>query len=83
MQRKLVAINLSALVCVTSLTGCASNKSLTIVRPPVERLTCQAEPSVPDEATDATVAQFIVDLRGAGQDCRSNLQWVNEFFAKQ
>lgn len=69
-------------VVLPTISGCASNR-VEVIRPPVERLTCQAEPSVPDEATDATVAQFIVDLRGAGQDCRSNLQWVREFFERQ
>ena len=83
MRQKLVAMNLSALALLAFSTGCGGNKSLTIVKPPADKLVCQAEPIVPDVATDATVAQFIVDLRGAGQDCRSNVQWLNEFFAKQ
>lgn len=83
MRQKLVVMNLSALAFAMSLTGCGGNKSLIIVKPPADKLVCQSEPSVPETATDATVAQFIVDLRGAGQDCRSNLQWLNDFFAKQ
>lgn len=47
----------------------------------MERLTCKAEPRVPDEITDQTTAQFIADLANSGQDCRSRLAWVRDWTA--
>jgi hypothetical protein len=40
---------------------------------------CKAEPDAPATATDASVSKFIVDLAGAGQDCRSALAWVRDW----
>jgi hypothetical protein len=64
------------------LNACGNNRPQ-VIKPPIERLQCVEEPSVPVDVTDDTVAQFIIDLRGAGQDCRSQLLWVRDFFAKQ
>ncbi|MEO9739469.1 MAG: hypothetical protein ABJ195_13740 [Marinomonas sp.] len=30
--------------------------------------------------TDAVVADYMVQLKGAGQDCRSALEWVKDWF---
>jgi hypothetical protein len=46
-------------------------------------MVCAKEPDAPEQSTDSTVAQFIIDLRGSGQDCRSRLQSVKEFFEPQ
>ena len=61
--------------------GCASNRQpVAVVRvPPPERLTCKAEPAVPAIATDATVAGYIVELAGAGQNCRSAMAWIKDW----
>ncbi|GGB15231.1 hypothetical protein GCM10011380_00820 [Sphingomonas metalli] len=55
---------------------------LRVVTPPADRLVCAAEPAVPATLTDAAVAAWIVDLRGAGQDCRSKLGWVRDWTAE-
>ncbi|MFS0771022.1 hypothetical protein [Sphingomonas sp. 1P08PE] len=47
--------------------------------PPADRLACAAEPAVPTELTDASVAGYIVDLRGAGEDCRSAVRWLRDW----
>lgn len=37
---------------------------------------CQAEPVVPAERNDETVANYVVDLATAGRDCRAKLAGV-------
>lgn len=65
-------------------SGCASNKQPVVVvrAPPVERLTCKAEPAVPAADTDKAVAQFITDALDAGQSCRSALAWIRDWSAE-
>jgi len=73
---------LSVLALSLFLISCASNKPrVVVVKPPVERLTCRAEPAVPATYTDASVAGYIADLASAGQDCRTTLGWVRDWAA--
>ena len=70
----------SVLALLPFLSACGSNRPrVEIVAPPAQYLTCKAEPAVPASLTDASVAGFIVDLRGAGEDCRGKLQAVREW----
>lgn len=74
---------MTALLCAACLSGCASSKQRVVVKaPPVERLTCKAEPRVPNEVTDQSTAAFIADLAAAGADCRSRLAWVRDWTAR-
>lgn len=69
-----------ALALSLCLSGCGNNRPrVEIATPPAHYLTCKAEPAVPASLTDATVAAFIVDLRGAGADCRGKLKAVREW----
>jgi len=54
-----------------------------VIKPPASLLTCAAETPVPEVIDDNTLAQFIIDLRGAGQDCRSKVTGIKEFFDRQ
>ncbi len=74
---------MSVLALSLFLSACGSNRSrVEIVVPPAQYLTCKAEPAVPASLTDATVAAFIVDLRGAGADCRGKLKAVRDWSAE-
>ena len=54
-----------------------------VVKPPVEWMECKPEPAVPEVVDDDSVAGFIIDLREAGQDCRSKVLGIKEFFDRQ
>ena len=60
-----------------SLASCGETR-VERIKPPVERLSCAAEP-VPAGDTDREVAQFIVDALAAGQDCRDALAWIRDW----
>lgn len=58
-----------------------------IAKPSDIYLHCAAEPDVPGDpvsgiVTDAQDAQYKRDLRAAGQDCRSKLGYVRDWFSK-
>lgn len=54
--------------------------------PPADKLVCDAEPGRPagqgpdGAVTDAEVAGYMGDLRSAGQSCRSDVDWLRDFF---
>jgi predicted small secreted protein len=56
-----------------------------IARPDASKLRCADEPAVPGDAlgvvTDEQGARYMKDLRGAGQDCRSAVEWLRDWFA--
>ena len=73
---------LSVLPPLVFLSACGESKTrLVIATPPAERLRCADEPAVPATLSDASVAGYIVDLRGAGQDCRSAVAWLRDWHA--
>lgn len=80
MRYRKVMIGLSGLVSAGCLSACG-NSSAGRLPPPVERLTCAAEPAVPDVLSDATVAGWIVTLRAAGDDCRSVVNWHADYWS--
>jgi len=60
-----------------AVAGCAH----TPVAPPDERLRCADEPGVPpDPITDEKNGEYLGDLRAAGQDCRSAVGWLRNYF---
>lgn len=62
------------------LSACGnSSVRVEIARPPIQYLTCKAEPLVPVELTDATVSVWTSEVVVAGRDCRSRLQAVKEW----
>lgn len=68
-------------LCALCSTGCAPHLAPVVVRQqvPAGLLECQAAPLPPGpEADDAALAYFILDLAGAGDDCRSKLGRVRE-----
>lgn len=67
-----------------AISACGSTH---IAKPSDVYLHCAAEPDVPGDpvtgvVTDEQDAQYKRDLRGAGQDCRSKLQYVSDWFSK-
>lgn len=74
---------MSVLALPLCLSACGDNRPrVEIKTPPAQYLTCKSEPAVPDSLTDATVAAFIVALRGAGEDCRGKLKAVRDWSAE-
>lgn len=65
------------------LTACDHNSRVEVIKPPIEWMTCSAEPPVPEVIDDDGVANFIIDLRAAGADCRSKIVGIKEFFDRQ
>lgn len=58
-----------------------------IAKPSDAYLSCSAEPDIPGDpvtgvVTDGQDAQYKKDLRDAGQDCRSKLQYVHDWVHK-
>lgn len=49
---------------------------------PPQFLSCKAQPATPAETTDKSVANFIIDLMEAGDDCRSKVKAVRDWSAK-
>lgn len=87
-MRKLVL----ALCAVSLLAGCGN---LEIVKPPPEKMVCDPEPDAPgvivvDPTTgiesrvvsDEENGEYLKGLRSAGGDCRSKLEWIDDFFSK-
>lgn len=73
---------MSVLALLPCLSGCGDNRPrVEIATPPVQYLTCKAEPAVPASYTDATVADFIGALTVAGRDCRGKLKAVRDWSA--
>jgi hypothetical protein len=51
-------------------------------KPPAARLTCKAEPLSPGaSATDRQAGDYVTALVEAGRDCRSQLNWVRDFYS--
>ena len=69
---------LPALLSTMLLTACVRPAAVLAPRPPVpnDLLTCVPQPVPPQPKTDADVANFILDLADAGQDCRDKLSAV-------
>ena len=76
-------MSLLGLILAMSLTGCGGNSRVEVVKPPIAWMTCMPEPSVPEVVDDDGVANFIIDLREAGADCRSKIVGIKEFFDRQ
>lgn len=79
-MKRLLAITAVAL----ALTACGHEH---IAKPSDTYLTCAAEPDVPGDpvtgiVTDEQDAQYKRDLRGAGQDCRSKVDYLHDWFSK-
>lgn len=58
-----------------------------IARPSDVYLHCAPEPDVPGDpatgvVTDEQDARYKGDLRGAGQDCRSKVDYIRDWFSK-
>jgi hypothetical protein len=71
------------LFCVTLLTACGSDRvpgPTVYVKQdvPAVLLECSAEPAVPQAETQAEVAEYVVQLSDAGQDCRDKLAQVRK-----
>ncbi len=69
------------LLCALFLTGCGTTPPLAADGPrtpvPPSLLTCAAQPEPPAPgADDRSLAQWILDLAAAGDDCRSRLRAV-------
>lgn len=66
-----------------ALQGCASGPPVVLVdrpRPPDLLLSCRASPPQPEMRTDADLAIHILDIEDAGDDCRSRLDRIREWF---
>jgi ABC-type glycerol-3-phosphate transport system substrate-binding protein len=79
-MRKIALIGAAAL----ALAACGQTH---IAKPSDSYLHCAPEPDVPGDAvtgvvTDEQDAQYKRDLRGSGQDCRSKVDYLHDWFAK-
>jgi hypothetical protein len=69
--------------------------NVVVPRPPADKLVCSDEPGRPAgkgdlytdaegkqrrAVTDEEAAGYMVDLRAAGQSCRSDVDWLREWF---
>jgi hypothetical protein len=75
------------LVFLLLLTGCAARAPITkivTVTPsmPAALLSCAAAPEVPEAVNQAVVANYIVALWQAGQDCRAHVAAISQLFNK-
>jgi hypothetical protein len=75
-----------ALIAAASLALAACGQTH-IAKPSDTYLHCAPEPDVPGDAvtgvvTDEQDAQYKRDLRGSGQDCRSKVDYLHDWFAK-
>lgn len=66
------------LLCGLCLTGCARARMTASPRLPIppSLLQCQAQPVPADLKTDTDLADWVLDLAAAGQDCRTRLRAV-------
>ena len=80
---------LSLLCCALLLTACAAPEPRLVVQSRVERLSvpdallvCADQPEPPAGGTQRDVAEFVVNLADAGQDCRDKLASVKALVAE-
>lgn len=72
---------LTAPLSAALLMGCAGPVQTVLAPPPPipdALLTCRDQPEPPAIVTDADLADFILDLAGAGDECRSRLAAVRK-----
>jgi hypothetical protein len=86
LKRKTTALSL--LCSATLLAGCADPEPRLIresrlerLAPPPTLLACQESPEPPVIATQRDVAAFMVLLWEAGEDCRSKLAALRDYFS--
>jgi hypothetical protein len=75
------------LVWLLLMAGCAAPAPMTkivTVSPtvPAGLLTCAPAPDVPSPVNQAVVANYIVALWQAGQDCRAHVAAISQLFSK-
>jgi hypothetical protein len=75
-------VTIIAPVCLALMvSGCSTQRVVTAIKPPPERLVCANEPDAPSgEITDAVTADYLIAIRGSWQDCSSSLKWISEYF---
>lgn len=79
---------LLAACAILALSACASNPRLRYPVPPADKLVCAHEPGRPagqgpgGAVTDAENGTYLRDLRGAGQSCRDDVDWLRAWFAR-
>ena len=78
------------LSCLALLTACAAPEPRVVVQSRVERisvpdalLVCAEQPEPPPIATQRDVAEYVVTLADAGEDCRSKLASVRALVLPQ
>lgn len=64
------------------LTACASADRAVVAAPPAEMLTCAPSPEVPTADSQRAVAEYVVELWDAGEDCRQRLGAVRELYTE-
>jgi hypothetical protein len=75
------------LLCLLLLAGCAAPAPITkivTVTPtmPAGLLSCAPAPEVPAPLSQVVVANYIVALWQAGQDCRAHVAAISQLFTK-
>lgn len=67
------------LLSVLPLMGCGDGPAVLVRQEvPPALLACQPQPAPPEAPDDTALALWIVDLAGAGEDCRAKLASVGE-----
>lgn len=63
-----------------AISGCGE-KHIEFAEPPPERLTCPDEPAIPaNPVTDEKNAAYLKSLRSAWAGCRSDVDWLRNWF---
>lgn len=72
-----------AFLTMFALAGCADKIRPGALPMPERYLTCADEPAMPDkpapEDRESVIARYMLDLRAAGQDCRTKLGQVRTY----
>lgn len=75
----------AVLVLALLLAGCAT---VEFPRPPADKLICDAEPDRPvglgpgGAVTDEENGEYLRKLRGTGQSCRDDVDWLRVWFSR-
>lgn len=80
-------MKLAAALALLPILTAASCGQTHIAKPSDVYLHCAGEPDIPGDpvtgvVTDEQDAQYKRDLRGAGQDCRSKVDYLRDWFSK-
>lgn len=77
----------AVLLLLPLLTGCATEPPIiqvqtVLLAPPPEMMMCRDEPPVPGDVTSVEIAEYVLDLVDAGQNCRDAIASISRWVAE-